>query len=391
MTYQLPTPIDTTPLLQEALRQRLALLQRPTGNEQLGKLIATAGSDIGSVVSDGINANKARNLEATKKKSVLDAQTAYSNYLAKIDSGSPLTDQDHQIGRMAGMALGIQPKEPPVKEDPVISDPAYLASAHLSIPTRLSAITAMKKGQPARVQIPQDQADALRAKFKMPASTDPMYTDQLGGLKLLGPDKPATPPGQGLQVDKFVQGMMDKVNTAIDPYNAKRGSAIGNAGFMKTRVATGLDSIQGNPTPQQIAAASNDLAGIVQQGAPQMLGIKDQNYNTWYTEAKALYGRISNSPQTADSPDTVAKLKDIFGRYDKVYNKVILSQVAIDKAGREGMFKKYPAFRSAYEAKESEIRNQFGETQDAQAAPATGATALPPANKNKLTDAINAL
>lgn len=48
--------------------------------------------------------------EARKKKSILDAQQTYSDYLAKVDSGTA-NQQDHVMGRMAAMSLGITPPD----------------------------------------------------------------------------------------------------------------------------------------------------------------------------------------------------------------------------------------------------------------------------------------
>lgn len=74
-------------------------MSQPTG-------IAGALPAVGSMVQGGLQGIQ----EGQKKKSLMDAQQAYSTYLSKVDSGAA-TPEDHQIGRVAAMSLGITPPE----------------------------------------------------------------------------------------------------------------------------------------------------------------------------------------------------------------------------------------------------------------------------------------
>lgn len=166
--------------------------------------------------------------------------------------------------------------------------------------------------------------------------------------------------GSSLATDRFVQTEMDKADRAVNPLNANRGAGVGLAGVMKTRIATARENLNDpNMTPQQLASTYTDLAGIVQMGSPHESGIKDQDYSTWYTKAKAFAGKITNKTVKADSPDTVATLKGILDSYDKVYNKLINSNLDADKASRKAMLGKYPDLKTSYDALEKQIRGQY--------------------------------
>lgn len=172
--------------------------------------------------------------------------------------------------------------------------------------------------------------------------------------------KPAGGAGSGIQMDKFVQTEMDKANKAVNPLNATRGTALGNAGIMLTRIGTAKETLADPQiTPQQMAAVTTDLAGIVQMGTPHELGIKDQDYSTWWTKANALAGRIKNKPEEAQSPETVKKLKDLVNGYEKVYNGLVQKNLDAHKKSVQSIAKKYPEYKSSYDALEKDIREKY--------------------------------
>ena len=94
------TPPSVAPILQNASAQQLALMQQPKG-------FAAALPAIGDLVNKGVDVAG----QQQKKQSVMAAQQAYSQYLAKVDAGTA-TPEDHQTGYMAAMSLGIDPAEP---------------------------------------------------------------------------------------------------------------------------------------------------------------------------------------------------------------------------------------------------------------------------------------
>ena len=92
-------PQSVAPILQEGLRTQAAYLSQPTGFSQAAPALAqlaTKGLDIAS--------------DMEKKKSVLAQQQEYANYLAKVDAGTA-TQDDHIVGRAAGMSLGLNPPD----------------------------------------------------------------------------------------------------------------------------------------------------------------------------------------------------------------------------------------------------------------------------------------
>lgn len=93
-------PQSIAPILERGAAIQAPYLAQPSGLSQ-------ALPALGSLAQTGFNV-AAQN---QKKMNVLQAQQVYSDYLAKLDSGTA-TPQDHQQGYMAALSLGINPKPP---------------------------------------------------------------------------------------------------------------------------------------------------------------------------------------------------------------------------------------------------------------------------------------
>lgn len=89
-------PQSIAPILQEGLRQRAPYLAQPKG----GGVAALPA--LGELAKAGFDADR--------KRSVMAQQQAYADYLAKVDAGIA-TDDDHKMGMMAGLSLGIGPPD----------------------------------------------------------------------------------------------------------------------------------------------------------------------------------------------------------------------------------------------------------------------------------------
>lgn len=93
-------PKSIAPILQEGLRARLPYLTQPMGG------IQAALPALGQLGTAAIEGDAARE----KKRSILAQQQEYSNYLNKIDAGTA-TNEDHVVGRAAGLSLGLNPPD----------------------------------------------------------------------------------------------------------------------------------------------------------------------------------------------------------------------------------------------------------------------------------------
>lgn len=98
-------PKSIAPILAQGGQEQAKYLSQVTG--AAGGLPA-----LGGVAQAGFDASAAR----AKRRSLLEAQQGYAQYLAKVDAGIA-TPQDHEIGRMYGMSLGIEQK-PSESPDP---------------------------------------------------------------------------------------------------------------------------------------------------------------------------------------------------------------------------------------------------------------------------------
>jgi len=92
-------PQSTAQIWQNAAATQVPLISQPKG-------FSGALPGIGTAIQGGLDAATSQQ----KQKSVMAAQQAYSQYLAKVDDGTA-TQQDHAMGRMAALSLGIQPPD----------------------------------------------------------------------------------------------------------------------------------------------------------------------------------------------------------------------------------------------------------------------------------------
>jgi hypothetical protein len=89
-------PKSYAPILQEGLRARMPYLAEPKGGAQAA--LPALGQLSGAV------------LEGEKKRSIMAQQKEYATYLSKLDSGTA-TNEDHVVGRAAGLSLGLNPPD----------------------------------------------------------------------------------------------------------------------------------------------------------------------------------------------------------------------------------------------------------------------------------------
>ena len=78
-----------------------------------------------------------------------------------------------------------------------------------------------------------------------------------------------------------------------------------------------------------------DLAGVMQGGSPQEDTLRATHYGSYYQDWSNFKGKITGTPQDANSPEIVAKLKQLALGIGSVDNKVITNNLA--------MIEKYPS------------------------------------------------
>lgn len=249
-------------------------MSQPTG-------IAGALPAVGSMVQGGLQGIQ----EGQKKKSLMDAQQAYSTYLSKVDSGAA-TPEDHQIGRVAAMSLGITPPE---TVNPEIWK-ATQSAAGINTPA---------PGNKQNVQAVETLARLKETRAR---------TDATGGR------------GD----EKFSQGEWDKILQKTDPNVAPRGSLLGIAGQNNARADRALTNLNDpKMVVQQLDAVTTDIAGIMQGGSPHEAGIAGQNFRTVLSNWAAIKQVLTSNPQAINNPEIVAKLKQITNDIKRVDNKII--------------------------------------------------------------------
>ena len=93
-------PKSIAPILQEGLRARMPYLSQPKGG------VEAAIPALGQMGMAAITGSAQRD----KRLSILAQQKEYATYLSKVDAGTA-TDEDHVVGRAAGLSLGLNPPD----------------------------------------------------------------------------------------------------------------------------------------------------------------------------------------------------------------------------------------------------------------------------------------
>ncbi len=294
------TPPSVAPILQNASAQQLALMQQPKG-------IAAALPAIGDLVNKGVDVAG----QNQKKQSVMAAQQAYSQYLAKVDAGSA-TPEDHAAGRMAAFSLGIQP------------------------PDTLG--TNLKKSE---IDKNNAQTAALNKK--------PAPIDEATKINNIRQESAARAEGSGTG-DRNVQAEWDKLNRQTNPSVAPRGSLLGVAAQNNSRADRALSNLNDpKMVTQQLDAVTTDIAGVMQGGNPHESGIAGQNFNNILTRWAALKSQLMASPQALQAPATVAKLKQIVMDIKRVDNKIITDNLRTNAIAFKGIIQRDPGRWADYQ------------------------------------------
>lgn len=292
---QLPQPIDPTPLLQENLRQRLALMQQPTALAQIAPAIGQAVSQIGTA---GIGAYQ----HAQQQKTLLAARQAAADYLSMTpqERQDPANADRVRTGIMGSLALGITPPQQQKSLEQILAEAKAKEMGTAA-------------GKPSSKTLEQIRAEAA-ARAQGTASAKP----QDDGKK--------------------IADMWQKNINNILPTIARRGSPLGIAAVNNQRKDRLLEIAQNpNPTPQEVRLMETDLAGVMQGGSPQEDTLRATHYGSIYQDWANLKGKVTGTPQDAQSPEIVAQLKKIALGVGSVDNKVITDNLH--------MIEKYPSMR----------------------------------------------
>lgn len=147
-----------------------------------------------------------------------------------------------------------------------------------------------------------------------------------------GKPKVDSKPADDMKTAKMWQQQMN----LIIPTIARRGSPLGIAAVNNQRKDRLLEIARNpNPTPQEVKLMETDLAGVMQGGSPQEDTLRATHYGSLYQDWANFKGKVTGTPQDANSPDIVAKLKQIALGVGSVDNKVITDNMK--------MIEKYPS------------------------------------------------
>lgn len=266
-------PQSIAPILQNAAAIQVPLISQPKG-------LSGALPAVGQLAQTGFDV--AANNQ--KKQSVMQAQQAYATYLAKVDDGTA-TQQDHAIGRMAALSLGITPPDT------------------LGINLKKSEI---------------EKNNAQTADYKALANKN---------------NRPPVPKvDDPMKTAKMWQTQMNNIIPTI----AKRGSPLGIAAVNNQRKDRLLEIAKNpNPSPQEVRLMETDLAGVMQGGSPQEDTLRATHYGSLAQDWANFKGKITGTPQDANSPEIVSKLKQLALGVGSIDNKVITDNLS--------MIEKYPS------------------------------------------------
>lgn len=284
------TPQGIAPILAEGARTQSQFLAQPAGLSQ-------ALPALGNVAQAGFNV-AAQNRQ---RMNVLQAQQVYSDYLAKLDAGTA-TPQDHQQGYAAALSLGINPKPPTAT---AVVSPEVLGELK-----GLAGVSGDVKGTKENVAGLEKVAALKKKPTSASAAAEPMKTAK----------------------------MWQQQMNLIIPTIARRGSPLGIAAVNNQRKDRLLEIAKNpSPTPQEVKLMETDLAGVMQGGSPQEDTLRATHYGSIAQDWASLKGRLTGTPQDANSKEIVAKLKEIALGVGAVDNKVIVDNLH--------MVENYPSMR----------------------------------------------
>src|SRR5260221_2326198 len=158
-------------------------------------------------------------------------------------------------------------------------------------------------------------------------------------LSSIDPDtgQPIITPKQRQQDEKS----LSQLTRQIDPYIAMRGTLIGTSSKGNARSNRALKiTNDSKATPQQLSAAIVDLAGIMANGTPHDLAMRQQNYGTLYTDIANMKTYLESKPQAANQPEVQQNIRQMIKEIVSVDNDVITNNIGIvesmnsDQVGR---------------------------------------------------------
>jgi hypothetical protein len=269
-------PQSIADILARGAAQQVPLIQQPKG-------LAGALPGVGQLVQGGLQGAQ----EGQRKRSIQDAQQAYSSYLAKVDSGTA-TPADHQMGYQAALSLGITPRPQAQGANQMITDPQALARLGYSAPVNMAA--AKVAGKPASSkprlgelnQAQQDAVDKAMAEGRLAPDQitrgprlvtlanqflkNPSYNAVSQSVAYRGKESAAgatgrTQGGKGFEIASNVGSLEDTLRQ-MEPLVAKLSptqSQILNNAWQK-----GLASVN-DPAANQVLALANSARGLYSQ------------------------------------------------------------------------------------------------------------------------------
>lgn len=313
MSFQIVLPHSKVPLMQENLRQRLEILSRPTVAEQV---LPQATQNIYSGIHGlAEKTSRARELAALAIK--------YPQLAPLIEASG--------AGVKIGNALGDT-------VDPVLWDIIQKRAGLPGTPTTAPGAPPMPpsaspgpnpSGIPYFLQKPEPQP-SLSAGLGMPpgGSTPPTAPIRptranVAAAMALGGAQDRNTKDAATKAQKQTASWL-QINRVTNPAVAPRGSLLGTAGAANARADRALQTLNDpNATPQQIASVVTDIAGIMQGGAPHEIAEKQQAYGNLWQDLANLKTQVTGSPQAANTPEIVNKLRQVVQDIKAVDNDVI--------------------------------------------------------------------
>lgn len=304
-------PKTVAPILQAGLAQQAPYVAQPKGGftgalPALGQLADTTFQ---------VAANR------DKKQSILQAQQAYADYLAKVDNGTATPD-DHKTGTIAALSLGLTPP-----------------SAGTVAPDIWNAVQT-EGGFKTNAPGTKENVAAGEALARMKGTTKQSARD--AALAAVADKKSAAEAAKTKVGDDKFWSQQFRVFT---PTNASRGSLIGQAAYGNARADRALKVLErggGKITPQDLNKVIVDLAGIMQGGSPHADAIASQGYNTLAEQWANLKTRINGTPNAANIPEIVNELKNTVRDIKDVDSKIIQDNLDTFEATNSGYIERNP-------------------------------------------------
>ncbi len=302
----------------EAKQELMSSLSKPSIGELVAQGVSGLGDAIARSYGGDTGANALANTRAIQK-------AGKENQLAQFEAGR----QDVKYQRDKETRETMDDPESPISK-------AYqeLASKYTGGKDSFNGLSATRIGEILPVVEKSYQADQNIELRKETAAATQAYREALLNKKDLN---------VGVRQDQWTETQWQKLTDKVNLLNAGSRKALGVAATNNMRADRLLiTAADPNATTQDIANIVSDIQAVYKGGVPDQVSLAHGDYKTFNRKVSEVLTYITSKPQSARSPEVLARLTQIAKELKDVDNKVVRDNLGINAIGFEKIIKDDP-------------------------------------------------